>query len=219
MADAMTTTAKHTIKRVDRFLGNPRIDRRRAQGDLIASVLGDVREVLLTLDGTDPNHGVHPLLSFNGRIYGRAIPLGWITVRKDALKDRMRAIAGAWCQRVAVYVPPTCHPILLADRGFAVVDLFRALDRLGWDGVIRTKGAVWIRASGRWRPLYSYARRERPVLQDLPRVRYGGRYQDNAYPCRVIVFAEPGYRDPWYLVVLAGLRDWEAGRLIGAYGP
>ncbi|MCL4352256.1 MAG: hypothetical protein M1318_06365 [Firmicutes bacterium] len=35
MADEVTTTAKHAIKRVDRFLGNPRIDIVRAQGDLI----------------------------------------------------------------------------------------------------------------------------------------------------------------------------------------
>ena len=217
MADEITTTAKHTIKRVDRFLGNPRIDLGTAQGDLIAYVLGPVPEALLTLDWTDPKDGVHQILSLNWRAHGRAIPLGWITVRKDALKDRMRAIEVAWCQRVAAYIPPTCHPILLADRGFAAVDLFHALDALGWDWVIRTKGAVWIQSGGRWRPLYGYAR-ERPVLQDVSPVRYGRRYRNNAYACRVIVYAESGYRDPWYLVVSAGLRDWEAGRLIAAYG-
>ena len=212
MADEMTTTAKHTIKRVDRFLGNPRIDIGTAQRDLIAYVLGPVPEALLTLDWTDPKDGVHQILSLNWRAHGRAIPLGWITVRKDALKDRIRAIEVALCQRVAAYIPPTCHPILLADRGFAAVDLFQALDALGCDWVIRTKGAVWIQSGGRWRPLYGYAR-ERPVLQDLSPVRYGRRYRNNAYACRVIVYAEPGYRDPWYLVVSAGLRDWQAASL------
>ena len=37
-----------------------------------------------------------------------------------------------------------------------------------------------------WCPLYGYAR-ERPLLQDLSPVRYGRRYRDNAYACRVIV--------------------------------
>ena len=69
--------------------------------------------------------------------------------------------------------------------------LFRALDTLGWDGVIRTKGSVWVQSDGLCRPLYGYAL-DRPVLKDLPAVRYGRRYGKDAYPCRVIVYAEPG---------------------------
>ncbi len=217
MADEVTTTAKHAIKRVDRFLGNSRIDMVIAQGDLITYLLDDAPEALLTLDWTDPRDGVHQFLSLNWRAHGRAIPLGWITVRKDSLKDRMRAIELDLCQRVAQFIPPTCHPILLADRGFATVDLFRALDALRWDWVIRTKGSVWVQSDGRWRPLYGYAL-DRPVLKDLPAVRYGRRYGKDAYPCRVIVYAEPGYPDPWDLVVSAGLTQWEPGRLVAAYG-
>jgi len=179
----------------------------RAQGDLISYLLAEAPEALLTLDWTDPRDGVHQFLSLNWRAHGRAIPLGWITVRKDSLKDRMRAIELDLCQRVAQFIPPTCHPIGLADRGFATVDLFRALDALRWDWVIRTKGSVWVQSDGRWRPLYGYAL-DRPVLKDLPAVRYGRRYGKDAYPCRVIVYAEPGYPDPWDLVVSAGLKNW-----------
>ncbi len=32
------------------------------------------------------------------------------------------------------------------------------------------------------------------------------------------MYAEPCYRDPWALVVSAGLQDWEPGRLVAAYG-
>ncbi len=129
----------------------------------------------------------------------------------------MRAIEWDLCQRVAQCTPPTGHPILLADRGFAAVELFWALDTLGWDWVIRTKGSVWVQSDGRWRPLYGYAL-ERPVLKELPTVRYGRRYGKDAYPCRVIAYGEPGYPDPWDLVVSAGLKNWEPGRLIAAYG-
>ncbi len=128
----------------------------------------------------------------------------------------MRAIEWDLCQRVAQCTPPTGHPILLADRGFAAVELW-ALDTLGWDWVIRTKGSVWVQSDGRWRPLYGYAL-ERPVLKELPTVRYGRRYGKDAYPCRVIAYGEPGYPDPWDLVVSAGLKNWEPGRLIAAYG-
>jgi hypothetical protein len=129
----------------------------------------------------------------------------------------MRIMEVTLCQQVARWIPPACHPILLADRGFAAVELFRALDVLAWEWIIRTKGAVWIPSRGRWRPLYGYAQ-NRPVLEDLPGVRSGRRYREHAYPCHVVVVAEVGYRDPWYLVVSAGLRDWAAGRLVAAYG-
>ena len=44
---------------------NPRINIVRAPGDLIAYLLDDALEALLTLDWTDPPDGVHPMLSFN----------------------------------------------------------------------------------------------------------------------------------------------------------
>ena len=44
MADEITTTAKQAIKRIDRFLGNSRIDIVRAPGDLIPYLLADAPE-------------------------------------------------------------------------------------------------------------------------------------------------------------------------------
>jgi hypothetical protein len=84
MAESITTTAKHPMKRVDRFWDNLRIDRGVAQGDLMTHMLQNVSEALLTLDWTDPKDGIHQILSLNWRAHGRAIPLAWTTVRKDA---------------------------------------------------------------------------------------------------------------------------------------
>ena len=52
------TSAKHAIKRVDRFLGNGRIHRTVAPGDLISPVLKGIREALITWDWTDPKDGI-----------------------------------------------------------------------------------------------------------------------------------------------------------------
>ncbi len=82
--EEVITPGKHAIKGGDRFLGNPRIDIVRAQGDVISYLLADAPEALLTLDGTDPRDGVHQILSVNWRAHGRAIPLGWVTARKDS---------------------------------------------------------------------------------------------------------------------------------------
>ena len=45
LAMTQTTSAKHAIKRVDRFLGNTRIDLAVACGDLTTTVIGTAKEV------------------------------------------------------------------------------------------------------------------------------------------------------------------------------
>ena len=142
LAMAKQTTAKHCIKRVDRFLGNLRINIEVAQGDLIRTMIGTASRIFLTFDWTEPNDRVHQILTLNLRAHGRAIPLAWITVRKDELKNRTREYERHWCQRVAALLPKTCQVILLADRGFATVEFFRFLDALGWQWIIRNKGSI-----------------------------------------------------------------------------
>ena len=51
LAMAHTTSAKHAIKRVDRCLGNTRIDLEVACGDLKTTVLGAAKEVHVTRIG------------------------------------------------------------------------------------------------------------------------------------------------------------------------
>lgn len=154
--------AQHAIQRVDRFVGTPRIDMAVAQGALIQTVIGDAPEVVLTVDWTDPKDGVHQILTLNLRAQGRALPLAWVPVRKDGLKDQMRPYEVAGCQQGAAFVPIGCHVILLADRGFAAPTVFRALHRLGWSWILRTQGAVNIGVGRRRRPLYLWAC-QRPV--------------------------------------------------------
>lgn len=74
--------AKHAIKRVARFMGY-----------LIQTVIGRATGVLLTLDWTDPQDGVHQIVALNLRAHGRALPLAWVTAHKDGLKDQI-AIRG-----------------------------------------------------------------------------------------------------------------------------
>ena len=60
LARAKTTSVKHAVKRVDRFLGNGRIDLEVACGDLIAQVVGTAAEMFLTLDWTDLKTPIPP---------------------------------------------------------------------------------------------------------------------------------------------------------------
>ncbi len=212
--------AKHVIKQVDRCLGNLRINMRIAQRDLIHYVLGDTREALITWDWTDPQDGIHQILSLNWRAHGRAIPLAWVTVRKDPRKDPRRTIEIGLLKRVAGEWPRSCHPILLADRGFGTIELFPVLNAWGWDGIIRGKATTHVEVRpGVWLPLAAWAAKK-PVLRDLAPVRYGKSSGDQAYRCRIVIWAEVGYQDPWFLLVSRGLRKsrWPARLITAATG-
>ncbi len=154
LAMAQTTSAKHAIKRVDRFLGNTRIDLEVACGNLITAVIGAAKEVQVTRDWTDPKTPDErcQTLSCNVRAHGRALPIAGITVPKGELKHHMREYEHALCTRVAQLMPFSCHVILLADRGFATVKFFRVLDALGWDWGLRSKGHILVEIANRLAP-------------------------------------------------------------------
>lgn len=219
LAMAHTASPKHAIRRVERFVSNVRLALETAQRDLISVVLAGTPAALVTLDWTDPHDGVHQILALNLRAHGRALPLTWITVRKDHLKGHMREYEIGLIQRTARIMPAGCRVLLLADRGFAATELFRALDAVGWLWVIRTKGSIGVRHRGRWMPLWSLAK-SRPVCTELSKVLYGREATGGPYPCRIIIYADKGHRDPWYLVVplTVSVAEWPRDRIIRAYG-
>ena len=98
-------------------LGHPKDATMVAPGDLIRHILGNVREALVSRDGTDAQHGVHPILSRNWLTDGQAISFAGVMVRKDPLKDPMRAGERPWVKHVAGSWHRSCRSILLTDRG------------------------------------------------------------------------------------------------------
>lgn len=115
-------------------------------------------------------------------------------------------------------LPAGCHPILLADRGFATPVWFRAIDALGWDGIIRSKGSVWVRQpGGRWSALCVWGQ-HRPVLVDTLG-EYGKRAQGGSHVGRPVVYGDGAHVEPWYLIVSAGLAQRTGLEIVAAYGP
>ena len=142
--------------------------------------------------------------------------MAWITVRKDALKNRTRWYEQQLCQRVAALVPTTCQVLLLADRGFATVEFFRFLDALGWQWIIRSKGSITIQYLGAW-VLMALLGKERPAHGDYREILYGKRAAGGSYRGRLVVYADLVHTDPWFLMVSAGLADWSWGMVVAGY--
>ncbi len=144
------------------------------------------------------------------------MPIAWMTVVKVNLKDHMQDYEETLCARVARLLPHGCHPILLADRGFATGRFFRFLDGLGWDWIIRSQGNGGVQWQGRWL-LLSGLGKARPLHLDGS-VRYGKKAADGPYQGRLVVYADPAHADPWFLMVSAGLTDLAWGDIVAGYG-
>ena len=77
--------------------------------------------------------------------HGRATPLLWLTVDKDELKDQRNDFEDLCLSRLKALLPEGAT--ILADRGFGDVKLFKFLDSLGFQYVIRFRGNIHVRAA------------------------------------------------------------------------
>ena len=127
----------------------------------------------------------------------------------------MRDYEEALCAYVAPLIPADCHVIVLADRGFGAVRLFRFLDGLGWDWVIRGKGNILVRWKSAWRPICLLAK-GRPLQWD-DHVDYGKRAAGGSYAGRLVIYADEVHPDPWFLLVSPGLAGRSWGQVVALY--
>ena len=137
------SSPKHAIKRVDRFLGNPRFDHRRAQEQLLRRVVGPRRRVLIAVDWTKVRRW--QVLVAAVVQSGRGIPVMWAVQDPNRLHKSWNAFEHGFFAWLAQALPDGVEAVLLLDRGFKRVELVRFLRRLGLHFVIRTGGSVHVR--------------------------------------------------------------------------
>lgn len=155
---------KHGVKQTDRMLGNPGIAVWELFRPWTAFVVGERKELVVALDWTEFDADEHATLAaYLISNHGRATPLIWMTVSKTTLKNRRNEHEYRLIERLHECLAHDVSITLLADRGFGDQKLYRFLQTLGWDFVIRFRGAIqvedadgtrqtahtWIPASGR----------------------------------------------------------------------
>jgi hypothetical protein len=143
---------KHSIKAIDRLLGNPYLAvEREAIYAVTARMLlrGNGRPVIL-IDWADCNPGHRYLMlraavAVPGRtvsIYEEVHPLS----RYNAPRTHRRFL-----EALGRVLPSDCHPILVTDAGFRG-PWFQAVEKLGWDWVGRVRNMVKCSTDGTcWR--------------------------------------------------------------------
>jgi len=145
LAQARGSVTKHAIKQVDRMLSNNGIDVWDSFACWVPHKIGERREILVAMDRTDFDHDDQSTLVLSLVTgHGRALPLIWITVWKEELKDHRNDFEDACLRRLAALIPSGCRVITLADRGFGDQKLLAFLAELGFGYVIRFRGNIHI---------------------------------------------------------------------------
>ena len=134
------TTVRHRIKRIERFVTNPRIEMRAACMALVRWMVSGEHEAVVALDWTDL--GDYRLLAAKVAIARRGVPVAWRVLRQGEFSRRTKSRNDAEEELILLLREALKNRrwVLVADRGFARADLFRKLDRWGIQYVIRSSG-------------------------------------------------------------------------------
>lgn len=185
---------KHCIKRVDRFIGNDRIEPTEAMRGLVQWLAKPREKLLVSLDWVDVRQ-FHCLVAA-ARLRGRAIPLIWGVYRYEDYYRSQNNIEYGLLHTLRTMIPQSVQVMILADRGFGRAQMARECQKLGFHYIIRIDPTVWVR-NRRFngllkyypiRPGHScllrdvYYRKEKPVTQ------------------HVAIVWERHRQHPWYLM-------------------
>jgi hypothetical protein len=229
LAQARGLVTKHAIKQVDRLLSNSGIDVWESFARWVPHLVGLCNDIIVAMDWTafrqrelsrrnadwtDFDGDGHATLALNlVTDHGRAMPLLWLSVWKDELKDQCNDIEDTCLRRLSEVLPPGCRVTILADRGFGDHKLFAYLADLVFAYVIRFRGNIHVtNASGETRTAANWVGRSgRARKLRGARVTASHAYQVGAVVC---VHARD-MKEPWCLA--ASDAEAPAGTLIKKY--
>lgn len=142
---------KHSIKRIDRLLGNERLSAERLAWYrwLAGQVVGAEPEPVVVVDWSDLD-GQRELFLLRAAVAvgGRALPI-YEEVHRSGANRRLH---GRFLARLGEVLGPDCRPILVTDAGFRVW-WFELVAERGWSyvGRVRNRELVsWRRGEAFW---------------------------------------------------------------------
>jgi len=150
MAAARGKKAKHAIKQVNGLLGNRKIKDEVAMKAHVEYVVGERKVVVVSLDWTEyPDEGHHRIALNLVTKHGRATPLVWKVVTKKQLTKHRNDHEDELLRLFRRVLPKGVElVILLADRGFADIELYdMLLGELGFHFIIRFRGDITVQST------------------------------------------------------------------------
>src|SRR6202789_1142993 len=102
LAQARGLVTKHAIRQVDRLLGNVGIDVWESFARWVPHLVGSRTDIVVAMDWTDFDGDGQATLALNlVTEHGRAMPLLWLSMWKDELKDQRNDIEDTCLRRLS----------------------------------------------------------------------------------------------------------------------
>jgi len=210
LAQARQGRAKHAIKRVDRFVGNPRIEPAEAMRGPVQWLAQPRRRLLVNMDWVDIRN-LHCIV-LAARIRGRALPLLWAAYRQEELFRSQNNIEYGLLHLLRTMVPASTEVVIVADRGFGRAQMGRVCQELGFFYIVRIEPNVWIRhPKFTGKLLYLGVRPGREIV-----LRDATDRKDACGQQHVVVYWDADQNEPWFL--MTNLPRLHARRLACIYG-
>jgi len=148
LAHLKKTSPKHTIKAIDKLIGNEKFDVSDCFQFCGPWLIAHRPKIIVTLDWTEFCYTGHQTLSVNlVTRHGRATPLLWKSYDDTEIRGRRVRFEKALLSQLKTIVPSSTKVIVLADRGFSNTSFFKFIEgELGWDYVIRIKNNMYVYA-------------------------------------------------------------------------
>ncbi len=138
-----------------------------------------------------------PTLLAGVRVAGRILPVAFACFEYATLRKSQNALEWALLFLVTASLPPGCTPLFVMDRGYARVALLAQLRQAGIPYLVRGRSNTMVRLGAQRLALGRVPHRQGVA------VRYAHvMYQDTKRePVDLIVFHDPAFKEPWYLLV------------------
>jgi len=200
---------KHKIKRVDRFLGNERVEVADAVWALMAIAAKAAGGRLFVLvDWVDVTS--YKVLVAAVPIRGRSVPVLFAAYRKWEFFKSQNAFEEGFLTLLRALLPPKVQAAVVADRGFHRAELAKHLQATGLRYVIRVNGKTHFAAEDHIGRLDDV--RLRPGQHvDLG---FGAYRKSRPVQQRVVVYWKMHYEEAWFL---ATDLDWGWRHVVAAY--
>jgi hypothetical protein len=148
LAIANGLAPRHAIKQVDRLLSNPKLMREEVARCWVRFVVAKRKELLVNFDWTEFQDSDQAMIVLGTQTeHGRSTPLVWKTVTHSELKDQRNAHEDELLGLFADVLPPGVRVTVVADRGFSDIKLYRFLNELGFEYIIRFRGVVFVESA------------------------------------------------------------------------
>lgn len=191
---------KARSKRLYRLLQNTGLDGTVMTPLLVRIALGPTPEGWIPIVVDQTTIRETPVLMAGVRVANRVLPVAFVCYEYETLHKSQNVLEEALLLLIASCLPLGCKPVFIMDRGYARASLLRALRGVNVPFIVRGRTQTMVRVADK-----------RCTLGRLPRrARHARRYVDAAYqdtiqePVDVVVFHDPSFQEPWFLLVPAG---------------